>query len=256
MRVKLLRRPGGLRHFILALVLLATHISAAEDQDERRATSPDGRIEFRVGPAPQAPGYLSRLAYEVTVDGRAVIARSYMGFDVLNQEPLLGEKAGLIGSHAGEGPGYRSVTAEFMQDGSLGHKITIEARVFNDGVAFRYLLPWSAPLADLLISDEVTEFHFAAGALALKGVPESGGVALPYTADVPGGPVNIRETREAGFPAASVARLNADTLVTRLPHLPGDAEVAYKGHAPFVGPWRVIVVGKKAADWVATLPLK
>lgn len=196
------------------------------------------------------------MAYEVYADGRAVMARSYLGFDVLNQEPLLGEKAGLIGSHTGAGPGFRWLSAEYMQDGSLGHKITIEARVFDDGVAFRYVLPWSAPLSDLLIADEVTEFHFAAGAAALRGVPENGDVALPLTADVPPGPVEILETRVAGFPAASVARLSADTLVTRLPRLAGDTEVAYKGHAPWVGPWRVIIVGKKAPDWVATLPAR
>lgn len=248
------RRSRGGAGLIPLVLLTALHGSAAQDPDERRATSPDGRVEFRVGPAPQAPGYLSRLAYELYVDGRAVMARSYMGFDVLNQEPLLGEKAGLIGSQTGAGPGYRSVSAEYMQDGSLGHKITIEARVYNDGVAFRYVLPWSAPLADLLIADEVTEFHFAAGAAALKGVPETGEVALPYTADLPRSPVEILETGVAGFPMASLARLNADTLVTRLPRLAGDAEVAYKGHAPWVGPWHVILLGKKTAQWVGTLP--
>lgn len=260
------RRPSGsgakmIRSSMPALVLVASLVTAhaAADggaQDERRISSPDGRLEFRVGPAPQAPEYLFRLAYEISVDGRALMARSYMGFDILNQEPLLGEKDGLTGSHTGAGPGYRWLTAEFMQDGSLGHKITIEARAYNDGVAFRYVLPWSAPLADLQISDEVTEFHFAAGADALKGVPETGEVKLPFTAETSAGAVEILETREAGFPAASLARLNGDTLVTRLTRNTADPEVAYSGHAPWVGPWRVILVGKKAADWVEALPVR
>lgn len=211
--------------------------------------------------APQASTYLFRLAYEVNVAGRPAMARSYLGFDVLNQEPMLGEKDGLIGSHSGTGPGYGWVAADFMQDGSLGHKITIEARVYSDGVAFRYVLPWSAPLANLLICDEATEFHFAAGPAALQGLPETGAVALPYRAELPGGWIEVMETREDGYPAASLAKLNADTVVTRLARIPGDPELAYKGHAPFTGPWRVIVFGNEgtkpaAPAWVRDLPAK
>src|SRR5262249_13949871 len=60
-------------------------------QDEVRVTSPNGQIEFRVGTA-QPEGDLPGLAYQIHYRGKPVINTSFMGFDVLHQEPMLGEK--------------------------------------------------------------------------------------------------------------------------------------------------------------------
>ena len=173
-----------------------------------------------------------------------MIARSYLGLDLLNIEPLLGEKDGLTGSKTGSGPGYNSMLAEYMQDGSLGDRIDIEARVYNDGVAFRYVLPRTTPLEDLNISDEATEFRFSAGKEALRGVAETGSRSLPFVTALPGGgSVAILEVRAPDFPAMSLARLDASAVVTRLARKPNDPELAFAGHTPFTGPWRVILFG-------------
>ena len=42
-----------------------------------------------------------------------------------------------------------------MQNGTLGRRITVEVRAYDDGVAFRYVVPWSNPLVDMRIDDEV-----------------------------------------------------------------------------------------------------
>lgn len=225
-------------------------------QDERRVASPDGRVEFRVRVADQAPGELQRLAYDVSVAGKPVIERSYLGVELVNQEPLLGEKAGLIGSHAGSGSGYNSLTANFMQDGSLARLIDVEARVYNDGIAFRYVLPRTPQTADLLIADDYTEFRFTS---PLENPPQDQWAALPFVARLAAGvQVGIEEVRPPGFPAAKLARADANTLMVRLPNLPNDVETAYHGHAPYACPWRVILVGPAAqgAPWVRTLPLE
>lgn len=223
-------------------------------QDERRAASPDGRVQFRVFNAPQAPGYLYRLAYAVTLEARPVMTRSYLALDLLNQEPLLGENDGLIGSHSGSGPGYNSLIAEYMQNGSIGRRIDIEARVYNEGVAFRYVLPLTTPLVDLSISDEATEFRFA----AKKALPGNDALQrLPFVTVLPGGGgAAILEVKAANFPAMSLARLDANTLVTRLKKLPNDPEVAFEGHTPFTSPWRVILFGSDAAKMLDTAWLK
>ncbi len=245
--------------FRVTALLLAPALIAAFAQDERRAASPNGQIEFRVWIAPQDAGGLFRLAYEVAVRGRPAIARSYLALDLLNQEPMLGEKDGLIGSHEGSGPGYRSLVAEYMQDGSLGRLINIEARVYDDGVAFRYVLPRATPQVDLSIADEATEFHFAAGKEALGGIGENGRHGLPFVAALPGGEsIAILEVKSPEFPAMSLVRLNGDTLVTRLARKANDPELAFEGHTPFTGPWRVILFGavrEKILDsaWVKAL---
>ncbi len=194
-------------------MLVTLALVAAFAQDERHVASPDGRIVFSVFMAPQAPGYLFRLAYDVSVAGKPVIARSYLGLDLLNIEPLLGEKDGLIGSKTGSGQGYNSLLAEYMQDGSLGDRIDIEARVYDDGVAFRYVLPRTTPLEDLNIADEATEFRFAAGNEALRGVAETGNQRLPFVTALPGGWIGCDSgSKGAGFPGdvAGAARCECD----------------------------------------------
>ena len=194
--------------------------------------------------APQPLGPLFRLAYDVSVRGRPVIARSYLALDLLNQEPLLGENDGLIGSKTESGPGYNSLVVEYMQNGSIGRLINVEARVYNDGVAFRYVLPRSTPLRELFIADEATEFRFAQGKDALRDVSESGLLRLPFVTALPGnGWIAIAEVRAANFPAMSVARLDANALVTRLVKEMKDPEVAYEGATPWTGPWRAILLG-------------
>src|ERR1700723_1894630 len=68
--------------FLLALSLVPTAFAL----DDRTVTSPDGRIAFRVFVAPQEPGGLSRLAYQVLVQGKPVVETSYLGLDIENQE--------------------------------------------------------------------------------------------------------------------------------------------------------------------------
>jgi len=59
-------------------------------QDEVRVTSPDGQIEFRIGTA--SPSRPTRTRLPDHYRGKPVLETSFMGFDVLNQEPMLGEK--------------------------------------------------------------------------------------------------------------------------------------------------------------------
>jgi len=220
--------------FLLALLL----VSAAHALDDRAVTSPDGRITFRVFVASQEPGELSRLAYQVLIQGKPVVETSYLGMEIENQEPLLGENDGLISAKTDSTADYRSLTAEFMQNGSIGRRITVEARVYNDGVAFRYSLPRQTPLEELLIDDEVTEIRFP------QKVDTAARVPLPLIVPQPGiGWIAVTEVRMGAYPPASLAHLNASALVTRLAHTARNPDIAYEGVTPFIGPWRVLIFG-------------
>ena len=225
----------------LFVFLLAALVPVAHGQsDERRVVSPDGSVEFRISIAPPESGdYLQRLAYEVWAQGKPVIARSYLGLDIWLQEPLLGENDGITGTSRGSGPGYNSLAAHYMQNGSIGRLLDIEARAYNDGVAFRYALPLSTPLQELLITDEATEFRFTHAIQApLQQKP-------PLVVNQPGGGwVGITEVPLASFPAMLLARLDSNAVVTRLPPMPNRPGRAYEGATPFTGPWRVIAFGK------------
>jgi len=223
---------------LVACLLGLAFTATAYALDDRIVTSPDGRIAFHVFVAPQQPGGLSRLAYQVLFRGKPVIDTSYLGMEIENQEPLLGENEGLTNSKTDATAEYHSLTAEFMQNGSIGRRITVEARVYNDGIAFRYVLPRQTPLYELLLDDEVTEFRFP------QKVDTPARVPLPLIAPQAGiGWIAITEVRSGAYPAASLAHLDANTLVTRLAHPANNPDIAMEGTTPLIGPWRVIIFG-------------
>jgi hypothetical protein len=200
-------------------------------QDELRVASPNGKVEFRVYVATQIDRSLSRLAYQVSVGGKPLVEQSYLGLDIWDQEPLLGENTGLISSSRFSGTLYRSLKARYMQNGSLGRLLELEVRAYDDGVAFRYLIPRSILLEELLITEEATEFN------------------LPH----PEG-ITIAEVPTAKYPPMKLSKTDGSNLVTRLS---AASKIAYQGTTPFTGPWRVIAVGndsKIVADLATDLP--
>jgi hypothetical protein len=188
-----------------ALVLFG---SAAFAQDERRISSPNGQVDFRLFISTQPDSSLSRIAYEVFLKGKLLIKTSFLGLDIQDQEPLLGENVGLTSSAAGTSAKYNSLIAKYMQNGSLGRLINVEVRAYDDGVAFRYVIPRSTPLIEILIAEEDTEFH----------------VANPEL-------VTITESDLRNYPPMRLDK----AMVTRLAR-------PYSGTTPLTCPWRIISI--------------
>jgi alpha-glucosidase len=220
----------------LALCLLMA--CAAWAQNEVRVSSPSGQVEMIVGVAkPPVPGSLEGLAYQVRYGGDLLIDTSYLGFEIYHQAPLLGERVGLVAARKETGDVYNSVIPEYMQNGSLGRRITVEARAYDDGVAFRYLIPRSAPLESLLIQNEITEFRFSSR-IDLDAIASGTESAMPFAAKLPGGSwIGI-----ASSAPASVGHYEGSALVTRLPHLADRPLLAVETKTPWTSPWRVLIV--------------
>jgi alpha-glucosidase len=223
------------RAFVLLLLLCA--VGAA--QDERRVVSPNGQVEFRLFLAQPEGGFLPRLAYLVNYQGKPLIETSFLGFDIKNQEPLLGENVGLVTSHAASEGRFNTLVAEYMQNGSLGRRIDLEIRAYDDGVAFRYRLPRSGPLDELFVRDEITEFALAKGA-AIEG---GGMMTMPVIASINGvGFIEIAEGKASSYPHARLEIETGTILITRLPRHADDPNLAWASSAPAVFPWRAILV--------------
>jgi hypothetical protein len=201
-----------LSRLIALVVLLASAVFA---QDQRTVKSPDGQVEFRIFVAQPEEGGVSRLGYQILYQGKRVVDTSFLGFDIRDQEPLLGENAGLIATSTASTPQYNSLVTHYMQNGSLGRLLDVEIRAYNDRVAFRYTIPPSTPLLDLQIVEERTEF-----------------------AVEPGAPVSIDEEPAPGYPPMSLVRAEPNVLLTHLSH-------PYDGKPPLTSSWRVIHVGPK-----------
>jgi alpha-glucosidase len=229
----------------LLLTLLLTPW-ALKAQDERRVISPNGQFEFRIFVGQPQGALWPRIGYQVFFHGKPLIATSWMGLDIRDQEPYLGENPGFISSETASNGGshYNSLVAHYMQNGSLGRRLDVEIRAYDDGVAFRYILPRSTPLEEILIRDEATEFNFAqtGGLSHLDAKPD---FDLPFVLEEPGiGWVAITTAGPeiSKYPRTYLIR-SADGLLTNLARSTKEPSVAFTGTTPLVWPWRAVLAG-------------
>lgn len=217
--------------------------------DTRRVVSPNGQLEFRIFVG-QPPGELfSRLGFQVIYQGKPALATSWIGLDFRDQEPYLGENPGLMSSDSGSNAAghYNSLVAHYMQDGSLGRQMDVEARAWDDGIAFRYFIPRTNPVADFYLRDEMTQFNFAQPGV-LKHLPDQPDFDLPFVVEEPGvGWVAIAESSSGGissikYPPTYLIR-SGDGMRTNLPRSKADPTVAFTGETPLHWIWRIIRVG-------------
>jgi hypothetical protein len=223
---------------VLILVILS---NAALAQDERRVVSPDGNLVFHLFVNNQEESNLSRIGYQVRYRGKVLIDTSFLGFDLYTQEPLLGENTGLMSESASPNSTYHTLIARYMQNGSLARRLDVEVRVYDGGVAFRYVIGKAISVDRVLITDEATEFdlpHDPAAPLTIPFVTEEKGI----------GWVAITEVPLPGFPRMELTHEDraGRILLTRLTakDATGIAGVVFDGKPPLTTPWRVVLVGR------------
>jgi alpha-glucosidase len=252
--------------------------------------SPNGELvmHFAVRPVAGTASTTGRLVYSLEFRGKAVFEDSALGLD-LEGTDLLGSKVRIKGSDSGEGVDdytlatgktskvhdeYRSLTLQVAEDGAKGRVLTIEARAYNGGVAFRYVLPAQPrAIGELRLRQEATEFHFSTDAntwalalpnyrssyeseyvsLPVSALANQGGVAshflvgLPLLAHVPGTAwVAVLEANlegNAGMyltnPSGSWEGRSLTALLSPQFERP---EMATTGWLPYHSAWRVVLV--------------
>jgi alpha-glucosidase len=250
----------------LLLVLLAAAAASFAETDTVSVASPDGQLVMRLFVVSPKDSILVRLAYSVTFHGKLLIDTSLLGIAIHDQEVFLGETVGLVSAtpESVNAPGnrYHSLIAQYIQNGSLGRRITIEARAYDDGVAFRYYIPRTSTVEDLQIEEELTDFHFAQDGDAyaavlggyesakgeyqktkLSAIPRSSLLALPFLVQQPGvGWVAITEAELDNYPGMYVFHPEGTTMRTTLAPLVNDASMVMRGMTPAQTPWRVVEV--------------
>src|ERR1051325_2266356 len=162
------------REFIAATLAAPVATTLARDWDLAgrapspgviRVASPSGSIEFQLFPDDRGP-----LSYAVTFRNRNVVERS--GFSMLLDGVELGQgaKPGKVEAYEGnERYAWRGVHSEAvnrfkgaripLRHGATGTDYVLDVRAFDDGVAFRSIVPGSGPR----VPDEATTFVVPAG---------------------------------------------------------------------------------------------
>jgi alpha-glucosidase len=224
---------GGSRPALL-LFALAIFCPAAHATDDRAVKSPDGKLEFRLFASLPEDSILNCLAYQVWRDGKPLLDTSYLGLDILFQEPLLGENVGLSADKPIHGADYNGLWADYLQTSTTGRRIQFEVRVWNDGIAFRYMVPRSALLFDLAILDDATQFRFR------REVPGNlpATAALPFTRELPGGAwLGIY-----GSPPMELNRFDDRTMTIHLAGGVPEQKAALQAQTPWTSSWHIIVL--------------
>jgi alpha-glucosidase len=278
---------------LCAVVSLAFGVAAARAQGNAGAasttvSSPNGQITLQLF---GADGANNDLRYAVEFHGEQMLTPARLGLELAGLPDL--------------GPGMRK-TAEQRESvdktytipvgktsevhnhcngarvdfaDATGRKLTIEVRAFDDGVAFRYIVPEQPAIGQVRIAHELTQFTYAKDAgtypLILDGYQSSWEdeyqlrnvsglhkdwlIGLPFLANVPGvGWVAITEAdieNYSGMFVRKVGEFAGRTVQVDLsPHADREGKIdpsyAVATKTPFASPWRVLMIADEPAKLI------
>jgi alpha-glucosidase len=262
-------------------VLCASAVALAQNANvpRIRVASPDGQIVFLLGDstASQAlnPG-VNDVRYAVDFRGEWLMDESVMGLKLEGQQALgrgmkqVRVQTGQhdetytipVGKTSAVRDHYNSALVDLADD--AGRKLSIEVRAFDDGVAFRYIVPAQPGLEKIRIEHELTQFHYSKDATTyplildgfqssyedeyqvrqVSGIHRDWLVALPLLAEVPGtGWVAITEADIDNYAGMYLRKADVPfALRAELSSRMGNAAIAVEADAPVTTPWRVLMI--------------
>lgn len=276
---------GMLSFRIASVTALSLAVSLAQEQP-RVCWSPDRQIELAVSTVGMrtAP---SALVYSIRYQGKPVLANSKLGIDPLNQAPLgsdvrianaslrSGEESFSLphGKTSQVKEPYNALRVDVEERSGLQRKLSVEFRVFNGGVAFRYHVPQQYAIRELQLERELTEFRIAREgvswplilngfrtsyednyvSLPLSAIKRESLVALPFLTEVPGAAwVAITEAHLENYAGMYLTRTGEGptALEAKLSPRPDRPEVAVIRATPLETPWRVVQVAAAPAKLI------
>jgi alpha-glucosidase len=268
---------------LLLCGLLLAAGNAPAQAGKAAVASPDGAIRAVFSLIPGADGAGGgQLSYEVTFRGKAIIERSLLGFEMQNQPPIGANLLTVAATNARIDETYRipagksnsvrnqcnTLLFDLKEAKAPGRKLTLEARAYNDGIAFRYIIPDQPAVKEARIVNEKTEFVLASDAttyplilrnfrssweddyrtVALSGIAPESVIGLPLLTEIPGVAfVAITEAdidNYAGMYLAHSAQ-NPKALVARLAPRIDEPGLAVASQAPVTTPWRVLMISNE-----------
>ena len=267
-------------HTICLLLVLAVSAYSQSSDAQVRLASPDGSVVFILSDA--ATPNLSEpkkggLRYAVDFRGKWLIDESALGLK-LQGAPAIGPAMRKATVHTGQHDEtytipvgktnsvrdhYNSAVVDLADN--AGRKMSVEVRAYDDGVAFRYLLPAQAGSKTVRVERELTEFNYPKDATLyplivdnfqssyedeyqqrqVGGIHHDWLIALPLLAEVPGtGWVAVTEADIENYAGMYLRKGEARFgLKAELSPRIDQKGIAVETDAPVTTPWRVLMIG-------------
>lgn len=252
---------------VLPLLVLA---SVATANTNEVLTSPDGKISVTFLLEDGAP------RYAVASSGTEVIRPSALGFVLQGTAPLTngfeeaeirrdaGDEtwrpvwgtAGTVRNH------YNQLTVRLREQEGPARELILVFRAYDDGVAFRYILPAQSNLSAVAILSEETAFRFAGNYTAwwhpvdyngdektyrTTALSEMQALNTPVTIRTPEGlHLSIHEAALVDYASMTLVPLPGETNSFKCDLVPWPDGVKVKASTPMTSPWRTIQIADRA----------
>ena len=255
----------------LALLVLMMFASPAHAEPVARIASPGDVLSLELHIDNDG-----RIAYSVRRFGTEIIAPSRLGFMLVNAPKLergfqLDGQSTRSFDETWEQPWgerryirnhYEELRARFTERGGLRRSIDLVFRLYDDGLGFRYEFPDQPTLADVEISDELTEFAVAQPATAWwipafewnreeylynrTSIREVGIAQTPMTVRTEDGlHIAFHEAALVDYSGMNLASMGNGRFRAAL--TPGTDGAKVRRRAPFPTPWRTMQIADSAA---------
>ncbi|MDF1573502.1 MAG: glycoside hydrolase family 97 catalytic domain-containing protein, partial [Bacteroidales bacterium] len=298
-----IKYPGCLNK-LLATAFLIPFLAVGDVLAQNNVLkSPNGRLSivFETIVDDQASEEGGQLVYSVTFQDQPLIDRSALSLELQNQK-MLGEGVKIISTEkssfdqsyeliAGKTSvvldQYNALTLHLRENGVPARQLIIEARAYDDAIAFRYKVPEQSSMQEYRLTGERTEFKISKDAITYaqilphgilrhesKHSYEAEYVKLPISAfshegsvvnDVVIGLPTLMEVPGVAWLAINEADMQGYctmylTTLTRawaghwleavlVPQME-DTSVCVTGTLPLVSPWRILQVGDTPGDLI------
>ncbi len=244
-------------------------------QSMQEIGSPDRAIRVQVK--------LDPLTYSISMQGKPVLTDSVLGLELKGQAPMggwvLARRAEhkvdrtwkpLWGKTSEIRDEYNEMDLSLRESAGAHRQMDVIIRAYPDGVAFRYALPKQPGLEHVIVSKELTSFHFASDVPVWAGIteqyhhsfeheypkenlsalPAGAHVILPMLAEVnPEMYAAVLEADLTDWAGMYLTPSGSGSLSADLsPRLDGAGLV--KLDTPHQSPWRVVMLGRRPGDLI------
>ena len=277
---------------LFALMFMAAAGSmahSASPEESLTVTSPDGNVritfELKSNPQPYLAG--ERPYYRVSYKGQPALVDSPLGLDFKGAPPLDADFEIVstdrqshdatwennFGALRRVRDHYNQLTVSLRERRAPRRRLDLIFRAYDEGAAFRYVLPKQEGLEKFTLSSENTGFYYHGEPFAyalnlgsyttsyetdyhrvrLDEIKPTSIVALPLLVEIPHGPwsalLEADLTDYAGLYVGGVGGVPT-ALMSKLSPLPRRSDEAVVGSTPKATPWRIILLGSRPGELI------